>query len=193
MIFLTLPLVFFLLKDGAGGWSQFVARVPSARRRDVDQSGRESFAVLAAFLRGTAIVAAFDAIVVAIGLLLIGVPLVLPLAVLTFILAFIPMIGAVVACGFAALVALAAGGPGDALLVLLLSLIVNQLEGVLVSPFAVGRAVSLHPAAVLLAVVAGTSIAGIVGAFLAVPTLAVLMTIVRVVGAEPAGSEGQRA
>jgi putative heme transporter len=183
--FLTLPLVFFLLKDGARGWSTVVARLPARRREEFDRAGRESFAVLATFLRGTAIVAAFDAIVVAIGLLLIGVPLVLPLAVLTFLLAFIPMIGAIVACGFAALVALATGGIGDGLMVLVLSLVVNQMEGVLVSPFAVGRAVSLHPAAVLLAVTAGTSIAGIAGAFLAVPLLAVALTITRVLSSPP--------
>ena len=147
-IFLTLPLVFFLLKDGARGWALVVSRLPRSRRDDLDRGGRESFAVLAAFLRGTAIVASFDAVVVAIGLYLIGVPLVLPLAVLTFILAFIPMLGAIIAGVFAALVALASGGLGDAALVGLLSLLVNQLEGVLVSPFAIGRAVSLHPAAV---------------------------------------------
>ena len=108
----------------------------------------------------------------------------LPLSVLTFMLAFIPMIGAIVAGGFAALVALATGGPGDALLVVLLSLIVNQLEGVLVSPFAVGRAVASTPPPCC-SRSWREPIAGIVGAFPAAPTLAVVMTIVRVVGAEP--------
>jgi predicted PurR-regulated permease PerM len=157
-----------------------VSRLPRSRRDDIDRGGRASFTVLAAFLRGTSIVATFDAIVVGLGLWLIGVPLILPLAVLTFILAFIPVVGAIVACSVAALVALATNGVSDALLVVLLSLIVNQLEGVLVSPFAIGRAVSLHPAAVLLSVTAGASIVGIAGAFLAVPLLAVTLTFVRV-------------
>jgi predicted PurR-regulated permease PerM len=178
-LFLTLPLVFFLLKDGSRGWALIVSRLPG-RRADLDRAGRQSFTVLSAFLRGTAIVATFDATVVAIGLWLIGVPLILPLAVLTFILAFIPMIGAILAGMVAALVALAAGDVGDALWVVALSLLVNQLEGVLVSPFAIGRAVSLHPAAVLLAVTGGASIIGITGAFLAVPILAVTLTFIRV-------------
>ena len=179
-LFLTLPLVFFLLKDGARGWALVVSRLPRGRRDDIDTAGRQSFTVLSAFLRGTAIVATFDATVVAIGLWLIGVPLILPLAVLTFILAFIPMIGAILAGAVASLVALASGGINDALLVVLLSLLVNQLEGVLVSPFAIGRAVRLHPAAVLLSVTAGASIVGIAGAFLAVPLLAVTLTFIRV-------------
>ncbi len=180
MIFLTLPLVFFLLKDGARGWRLVVSRLLRSRRDDLDRAGRESFTALSAFLRGTAIVATFDATVMGLGLWLIGVPLILPLAVLTFMLAFIPLLGAIVAGVVAALVALATGGIGDALLVGVLALCVNQLEGVLVSPFAIGRAVSLHPAAVLLAVTFGTSIAGITGAFLAVPLLAVALTFVRV-------------
>jgi predicted PurR-regulated permease PerM len=190
-LFLTLPLVFFLLKDGSRGWALVVSRLPG-RRADLDRAGRESFTVLAAFLRGTAIVATFDATVVAIGLWLIGVPLILPLAVLTFILAFIPMIGAILAGFVAALVALAAGGVTDALLVALLSLLVNQLEGVLVSPFAIGRAVSLHPAAVLLAVTGGASIIGITGAFLAVPVLAITLTIIRVLWPQQIPLELQR-
>jgi predicted PurR-regulated permease PerM len=182
ILFLTLPLMFFMLKDTEPIWTGFVTRLPGDRRARIDRSGRAAVRTLSAFLRGTAIVASFDAVVVALGLWLIGVPFVIPLALLTFVLAFIPNIGAVLACFFAALVALATGGISAALWVVVLSLVVNQLEGIIVAPFAIGNAVSLHPAVVLISVTAGTVVAGIAGAFLAVPVVAVILAIVRTMG-----------
>jgi predicted PurR-regulated permease PerM len=175
MLFLTVPLIFFFIRDAEPIWTRRVEGIPDARRARIDRAGRAAVHTLAAFLRGTSVVALFDAVVVALGLWLIGVPFVLPLAILTFVMAFIPTIGAVLACLVAALVALATGGIQDAVLVVLLSLLVNQLEGVIVAPIAVGRAVELHPAVVLLSVTAGTIIAGIAGAFLAVPFVAVIV------------------
>jgi putative heme transporter len=175
MLFLTLPLIFFFIRDAEPTWTRRMERIPVGRRERIDRAGRGAAHTLAAFLRGTSIVALFDAVVVGFGLWLIGVPFVIPLAILTFVMAFIPNIGAVVACIVAALVALASGGIADAVLVIGLSLIVNQLEGVVVQPVAVGRAVELHPAVVLVSVAAGTVIAGIAGAFLAVPFVAVIV------------------
>ncbi len=187
-LFLTLPLIFFCLRDVEPMWTARVDRFPESRRAEIDRAARGAVRTLAAFLRGTSIVAAFDAVVVGVGLWLIGVPLVFPLAILTFVMAFIPTIGAVLACLFAALVALAAGGVTDALLVVGLSLVVNQLEGVIVQPVAVGRAVRLHPAVVLMSVTAGTVIAGIAGAFLAVPVVAVLVGASRALGEPDPGA-----
>ena len=112
-----------------------------------------------------------------IGLAILGVPLALPLAVLTFFGAYFPIIGSVVTGGVAALVALAALGPVTALVVIGLTVLVHNIEGYLIGPLVLGRAVHLHPLAVLLALAAGGVIAGIVGAFLAVPVTAVAVTI----------------
>lgn len=174
---LMLVLLFFFVKDGDEivGWLQ--ARSPARHREAVSAAGARAWSALSGYVRGTALVALIDAIGIGIGLLVIGVPLVLPLALLVFFGAFLPVVGAFVAGLIALLVALAAGGFGDALAVLALILVVQQVEGNVLQPMIMRRTVALHPVVVLIALTAGASIAGVVGAFLAVPITAVAAAV----------------
>lgn len=123
-------------------------------------------------MRGVAITGAVDAVAIGVGLLIIGVPLALPLAGITFVASFFPIVGATTAGALAATVALVTNGPGDALLVALLTLVVQQVEGDVIMPLVMARQVRLHPAAILTALAVGGAVAGIVGAFVAVPIAA---------------------
>lgn len=174
-IIITLVVLFFFVKDGRGMWHWLVSRVPPARKPALEEFGTRSWKALSAYARGVVFVAFVDAIGIGLALLLIGVPLVLPLAALTFVLAFVPIVGAVAAGAAAALVALAFEGLGAALLVVLAVLVIQQLEGNVLYPVIVGRTLKLHPVVVLLAVTIGGVLYGIAGAALAVP-VAVLCT-----------------
>lgn len=173
-VFLAVFLLFFMLRDGDRMWRWLLACIPDRHRTRVADAGTVGWETLSRYVGGQVIVAAVDGVGVAIALLLIGVPLVAPLALLTFLGGFVPIVGATVAGAIAVVVALAANGPTDALLVLAAVTAVQQLEGNLLEPLIVGRALRLHPVPVLLAVTAGTLAAGIVGAVIAVPTMAVL-------------------
>ena len=169
---LTVVLLFFLLKDGDRIWRWVRRLFPVEARDEVDEVGARVWRVLGGFVRGTALVALADAVGIGLALWAIGVPLVLPLALLTFVGGFIPLVGATVA-GFAAvMVALVSNGFAAALLVVGAVVAVQQLEGHVLQPFVVGRNVALHPVAVLLAVAAGGILWGILGAFVAVPITA---------------------
>lgn len=171
---LTVFILIFFLYDGPGIW-RFVTRgVPSRVRDRVDVAGRRGFAALVSYVRATAAVALVDAVGIGIGLAIVGVPLVIPLAALVFLAAFIPIIGAVVAGTVAVLVALVANGFISALIVLAVVIGVMQLESHVLQPWLLGRAVRLHPLAVILAIAGGLIAAGIAGALLSVPLLAVL-------------------
>ena len=170
---ITLVVLFFFIKDGRGMWRWIVGRFPEARKPALDELGTRSWDALSAYVRGVMFVALADAVGIGLALLLIGVPLVLPLAALTFVLAFVPIIGAVVAGAAAALVALAFEGVGAALLVVLAVVVVQQLEGNVLYPVIVGRTLQLHPVVVLLAVTIGGLLYGIIGAALAVPVAVV--------------------
>ena len=171
---IVLVVLFFFIKDGRQMWTWFCRLFPPGRRPALDELGDRSWNVLTAYVRGVVFVAFVDAVGIGIGLFLVGVPLVLPLAVLTFVLAFIPLVGAFVAGAAAVLVALVANGPVAALIILGIVLLVQQLEGNVLYPFIVGRTVQLHPVAVLLAVTVGGLLYGIVGAALAVPVAVVV-------------------
>lgn len=173
-LFLTLVLAFFFLKDGARMWRWIVGLFPPLARTRADEVGQIAWATLGGYLRGVTIVAVFDAVLIAIALWVIGVPLVLPLALLTFVGGFFPIVGAFTAGTAAALVALVSNGVVDALLVVAAVTAVQQIEGNVLQPVVVSRAVKIHAVAVLLAVTAGAVIWGIVGAFLAVPVVAVV-------------------
>ena len=177
----TLVVLFFFIKDGPGMWRWFVGRFPKARKPALDELGGRSWHVLTAYVRGVVAVATIDAVGIGIGLAIIGVPLVLPLAALTFVLAFIPIVGAIVAGAAAALVALAFKGAGAALLVIGLVILVQQLEGNVFYPVIVGKTLSLHPLVVLLAVTIGGVLYGVVGAALAVPIAVVAAAAVQVI------------
>ena len=176
---LALVLCFFFLKDGpkfvpwASGW------VGSRAAPHVAALSHRSWDTVSGFIRAQALVGFVDAVAIGIGLALLGVPLALPLAVLIFFGAFVPIIGAVVTGALAALVALVTNGPVTALIVVGLVLVVQQLEGNVLQPILVGRTLDLHAALVILAVGAGGSLAGITGAFLAVPVFAVATAMVR--------------
>lgn len=176
---LALVLLFFLLKDGRrmGAWA--IARLPERSRERAGRAAGDGWTALARYARGTLAVAAIDAVGIGIGLVVIGVPLALPLALLTFVAAFVPILGATVAGTVAVLVALAANGPVDALLVLLVVVAVQQIEGNLLEPLIMGRALRLHPAVVLVAVTAGALTFGVAGALVAVPVTAVAYRVWR--------------
>lgn len=177
-LLLAVVLVFFFVRDGAQIWGWVVDLFPSRARPDAREVGRRSWSALSGYVRGMALVAVVDAVLIGLALAVIGVPLVVPLMALTFFGAFVPLVGAFVAGLVAALVALVSQGVVPALLVTGAIVVIQQLEGDLIYPQVVGRSVSLHPVAVLLAVAAGAVVAGIAGAVLAVPLAAVLWTTV---------------
>ncbi|MDM7855613.1 AI-2E family transporter [Cellulomonas alba] len=175
---ITLFCTFFFLLDGRGIWAWVVGLLPRGSRERVHQAGRRGLVTLGAYTRTQILVAAVDAVGIGLGALILHVPLALPLATLVFVGSFIPVVGAVVTGAVAVLVALVAQGPWAALFMLAVVLLVQQIEGHLLQPFLMGHAVSLHPVAVLLAVAAGSFVAGIVGALFAVPLCAVLNTVI---------------
>ncbi|PRX47684.1 putative PurR-regulated permease PerM [Prauserella shujinwangii] len=171
---LTLFILIFFLVGGEQIWTFLMRGVPGAVRSRVDTAGRRGFASLVSYVRATAAVAVVDAVGIGVGLWIVGVPLVIPLATLVFLGAFVPIIGAVVAGAVAVLVALVTNGFVTALVVLAIVVGVMQLESHVLQPLLLGRAVKLHPLAVILAITVGLVAAGIPGALLAVPLLAVL-------------------
>ena len=175
--FLTLVLLFFFLKDGdkIGGW--ILRQFSEPQRTHVAESGRRAWAALGGYVRGTAVVALVDAVLIGILLAVLGVPLLVPLVVLTFFGAFFLLVGATVAGIVAALVALVTEGVSDALIVGAGILVIQQVEGDVLQPLVLGRSVKLHPIVILLSLTAGAILAGIAGAFLAVPVAAVAVSV----------------
>jgi putative heme transporter len=173
-IALAVVTLFFFLKDGRRMWTWVTRLFPGSARDDVARIGELAWGTIGGYLRGVIIVAAVDAVLIALALWLLDVPLVLPLALLTFLGGFFPIVGAFTA-GFAAvMVALVANGVTTALLVFGAVLLVQQLESNLLQPVVVGSATNVHPLAVLLAVTTGAVLWGVAGAFLAVPLAAVV-------------------
>lgn len=177
---LMFVVLFFFLKDGPKIWHFMLRPASGAGLARAERVGAKTVATLGSYVRGTAAVAAVDAIGIYIGLLILDVPLAIPLAVLVFILSFIPLVGATIAGVLAALVALVANGPLSALLVVGVVVLVNQLEGNFLQPVLMGRALKLHPLVILLALTVGTVLGGILGAVLAVPIAAVAWGIIQV-------------
>lgn len=179
---LAVVLTFFFLKDGPR-FLPWVHRVTGTRNsHHIEQVLRRMWATLGGFIRTQALVSFVDAVLIGGGLLILGVPLALPLAVLTFLGGFVPIVGAFVAGAIAVLIALVANGLSTALIVLALILVVQQLEGNVLQPMLQSRSMDLHPVLILLAVTAGGSIFGIIGAFLAVPVAAVVAVLFRYIG-----------
>ena len=178
-VLLVLFTTIFFLHDGGGIWSFLVRIIPADVRPRVDLAGRRGFASLVRYVRATAAVAVVDAVGIGVGIGIIGVPLAVPLAALVFLGAFIPIIGAVIAGSVAVLVALVAKGFIWALVVLGIVILVMQLESHILQPLLLGRAVQLHPLAVVLVIAAGFTFGGIAGALMSVPILAVLNSGIR--------------
>ncbi|WP_326618705.1 AI-2E family transporter [Streptomyces decoyicus] len=177
-ILLAMFTTLFLLYDGRRIWNWLLKLVPGAAREGVAGAGPRAWRTLTAYVRGTVVVALIDAIFIGIGLYFLNVPLAVPLAVFIFLFAFIPLVGAVVSGALACVIALVANGVFTALMVLAVVLAVQQIEGHVLQPFILGRAVRVHPLAVILSVAAGGLIAGIGGAVVAVPLVAVTNTVV---------------
>lgn len=190
---LALFTLIFLLQGGRNIFG-FVTKVfPVNVRERVRDAGRAGFHSLVGYVRATFLVALVDAVGIGTGLAIMGIPLALPLASLVFMGAFIPLVGAVIAGFLAVVVALLAKGFIYALITLGLIIAVQQLEGHVLQPLVMGRAVSIHPLAVVLAIAGGGVLAGIVGALLAVPAVAVLNSAIRVlIAPDPAAEEARQ-
>ncbi|MEU5629270.1 AI-2E family transporter [Streptomyces tendae] len=168
----------FLLYDGKRIWQWSLKLVPAAARSGVAGAGPRAWRTLTAYVRGTVIVALIDAIFIGLGIYFLDVPMAVPLAVFIFLFAFIPLVGAVVSGALAVVVALVTQGVFAAVMTLVVVLAVQQIEGHILQPFILGRAVRVHPLAVVLSVAAGGMVAGIGGAVVAVPLVAVTNTVV---------------
>jgi predicted PurR-regulated permease PerM len=181
---LMVVILFFFLKDGARIWNFLLRPFSREREARLRRVGKRTLEVLGGYVRGTAMVALVDTVAIGAALLIMQVPLAIPLAIIVFIGAFVPLVGATVAGILAALVALVANGPVVALIVVAVVIAVNQLEGDLLQPVVMGKSLQLHALVILMALTAGTILAGIIGAVLAVPLTAVAWAIIQVWTAE---------
>jgi len=171
---LMLFVMFFLIKDGERIWARLLGALRTDTAERVNRAGHAAWMAVVYYMRGTVAVAAIHAIVVGVTLSVMGVPLAFPLAVLVFVAAFVPLVGLLVAGALAILVTLAAKGWVDAVILLGILIIEDQLEAHLLQPQVVGRVIRLHPLAVILALAVGGVLAGIAGAVVAVPIVAVI-------------------
>jgi putative heme transporter len=176
---LVLFALFFFLRDGRMIWRFGVNLLPVQAREPLDQAGLAAWRSLVSYVRATILVAFIDAVGIGMALALLNVPLVLPLAALVFLTSFIPIIGATLSGAVAVLVALVTNDWVTALLVLAAVILVQQIEGHLLQPLIMGRAVAIHPLAVIVGIASGLVLGGIIGALVAVPIIAVLNTGLR--------------
>ncbi|MER5393789.1 AI-2E family transporter [Saccharopolyspora sp. NPDC002686] len=176
---LALFTLIYFLHDGRGVWLFVTKLAPKHVRHKVDVAGVQGFKALVGYVRATAMVAVVDALGIGLGLVILGVPLAIPLAALVFLGGFVPIVGAVASGAVAVLVALVTKGWVTALIVVGVVLLVQQVEGNILQPLLLGRAVHLHALAVVLAISIGAVVSGIVGALLAVPLVAVLNASIR--------------
>ena len=172
-IVLIVVLTFFFVKDGEQIWNWLVELFHEDRQPVLHEVGSRAWRALSAYVQGVFLVATIDALLIGAGLLVLGVPVAMPLIVLTFGAAFFPIVGAFTAGAAAVLVALVANGLPTALAILAIIVAVQQLEGNVFYPIVVGRKLALHPVGILLALAAGGVLAGVPGAFLAMPVAAV--------------------
>ena len=176
-IVLAFVLTFFFVKDGPKFQRWWLDHLPPDRRDVARDCAGAAWGALSGFLRGAAAIGVVEAIIIGLTLWLVGGSLVAPVMVLTFLAAFFPVVGAVVAGIVATLVALVTGGPGDALVVGIVCILVQQFDNDLLAPLIYGRFIHLHPVVVLVTITAGGTLGGIAGAFLAVPVAAVIAAV----------------
>ncbi len=181
---LALISLFFFLRDGSQMWEFFVGLAPRRMRKSMDRAGRAGWTTLGRYTQTSAFVALVDAVGIGFGAYILGVPLALPIGIMVFLFSFIPMFGAGISGAVAVLVGLVDGGWVTALLMLGIVLVVQQTEGNILYPWLFGKAASVHPMAILLAVSAGTLLAGLAGAVIAVPILAFAVAFGRGLHAE---------
>lgn len=187
---LALILTFFAVKDGPAFQRWAIGWVPERRRHATRLVAASAWTTLGGYLRGAALLGILEGTIIGITLAAVGASLVVPVMVLTFVAAFIPLVGAVVAGVIAVLVAFATGGLGDAAVVAVVALLVQQFDNELLAPLIYGRALSLHPVVILLSLAAGTALFGFAGTALAVPLVAVVINGVAALRREGDGAPG---
>jgi predicted PurR-regulated permease PerM len=173
-LILWMLLTFFFLRDGPTAWRAFTGRAGKARHDRLEQTGQRALEVLSGYMAGTAAISAFGAVTSWLIMALLGLPLAVPIGVLSFFAGFIPYIGSFVATGLAFLVAVAVGSTTDVVIMAVYTVVFNLIQGSGVAPIVYGKALSLHPAVVLLAVPIGGAFGGILGMFLVVPIAAII-------------------
>lgn len=191
--FLVMFSLFFFLYDGPGIWAWVVRLFPRGARTKVLSSGAIAWNQLKAFTRATILVAAVDAVGIGLGAFVLGVPFASGIALLVFLGAFVPIVGALLSGFIAVLLAFVTQGPITALLMLLIVVAVQQLESNVLQPFLLGRAVRVHPLAVILGIATGIIVGGVIGALTAVPLVAVLNAVGHnLIDAEPEEADHPR-
>jgi predicted PurR-regulated permease PerM len=189
VILLSTLLTYYFLRDGDDYWRSFLARVEPGRRTRVEAAGSRAFSVLGGYMIGTGAISIFGAATQFLIMTILGIPLALPLAILAIFGGFIPYIGSMITTGLAFLVTVATGTPTDIAIMGIFTIVFNIVQGNFVAPIVYSKVVSLHPAVVLVAIPAGSEIAGIAGMFLVVPFLGVIAavwrTVLRVLDTEP--------
>jgi predicted PurR-regulated permease PerM len=187
---LMIFVMFFLIKDGERIWSWLISGLRGETARRMDRAGHAAWLAVVYYMRGTVAVAAIHGVVIGLTLYIMGAPLVIPLAVLVFLAAFVPLVGLLVAGALAIVVTLAAKGWVAAVILLGVLIVEDQLEGHLLQPQVVGRVIRLHPLAVILSLAVGGVLAGIVGAVVAIPIVAVITRAVPELRREDPGPGG---
>ena len=177
-IVIALFSLFFFLRDGRLMWLWGLGHTAGDNAERIDNAGTAAFGTLGRYARTSAFVAFIDALGIGVGAWILGLPLALPIAIVVFLFSFIPMFGATISGAIAIAVALVDGGPKEALWMLLIVIVVQQIEGSLLYPFLFGKAASIHPMVILLSVSIGTLLAGFVGAVIAVPLVSFVTTFV---------------
>jgi putative heme transporter len=189
VLVLAILLTFFFLRDGAAWWAKLMARLSTWRRGQVDEAGVRSVSVLGGYMVGTGAISAVGALSQFAIMAILGIPLALPLAVLSFFGGYIPYIGSILTTGLAFLVTVAVGSPTDVVVMGLFTVAFNIVQGNIVAPLVYGRAVNIHPGVILIAIPASSAVAGIMGMFLVVPVLGVIAAtwraVLHVFGDEP--------
>ncbi|MGW2014283.1 AI-2E family transporter [Streptomyces sp. NPDC001927] len=180
----------FFIHSGDRQWVWLKDQLPDRVREHLDVGGRAAWRTFTGYTHGIVLVAAVNATLVGLALWLLGVPLAVPLALLEFVAAFVPLIGSPIALAVAAVVALASQGPWIAAIVVGLIVIIGQIEGHLLHPLVMSWAVRLHPLVVAISVIAGAIAAGVVGAVVAVPLVSVIWSV-RVALRETGGAKGE--
>jgi predicted PurR-regulated permease PerM len=180
-VLLFVLLSFFFLRDGGQIWSWILERLPARPRSEIGRAGSEATSILSGYMIGTAAISAFGAATQFAIMFLLGLPLALPLAALSFFGGFIPYIGSLITTGIAFLVTVQVGSTTDIVVMLVFTLVFNIVQGNFVAPLVYGKAVNLHPAIVLLSIPAGAALAGVTGMILVVPLLGVVATTWRTI------------
>jgi predicted PurR-regulated permease PerM len=191
-VFLAAFCTFFLIYDGERIWNWLLRLFPPTARVAMAGAGPRAWSTLTAYVRGTVLVAFIDSVSIGIGIFLLGVPLALPVSVLIFLGAFVPLVGALVTGTIAVLIALVTKSVFTAAMVLVVLLVVQQIEGHLLQPLILGRAVRVHPIAVVLSVTVGSILGSIGGAIVAVPLVAVTNTTIGYLKARQRASQDVR-